>query len=199
MAATFDNLEDVVSKFTGTVCVYDNKAVLVKSANYLEDEPHVYTLAINQYGVRNAKTIKLSDPALNYTDFNIGYANQNMFASWWYRRPTRQYRQGLKGDQMGVRLADNNIDPGHFNFNGPFVAMLENSYPSTEECKKFLKDRALYSVAFHRNFALSYDNLHEDFIVEYKGRQVGITPNFKEFKLRDENHYLQQAVREVLV
>jgi hypothetical protein len=195
---TFDNLDDVISKFTGTVCMYDDKAAIVKSAHLSPEDQSQYVLIVQTSVAARGKTIKLLDPAFKYTNFNLGYANNGPYASWWYRRPAKQYRQGLKADQMYCRISDRNMESGHFNFNGPFIRMLENTYPTLESAHAAIKDQVSTVCAFNKDFAVSWDSMHEDFIVEYRGTKIGVSQNLKEFKLREEHRYLTEALMEVI-
>lgn len=194
--AKFDNLDDVIGKFSGTICMYDKHAAIVKQANQLADGAFVLSLQSTVMG--RAKSIKLDDPLLQYQDFNLGYANQNGYAHWWYRRPLKQYKQGLKAEQMQSVSSVRDVERGHFGFTSAHCAMLENVYPTLDECHRNLKDGLVRTYAFHRNFGMSWDDMHEDFIIEHKGVRVGVTPDLKRFKLRDEYKYLAEALQEAV-
>ena len=198
MKPTFDNLEDVQSKFAGTVCMYDDKAALVKSASISAEDASSYVLSIQAWNTPRGKQIKLLDPKFKYTSFNLGYANNGMYAGWWYRKPAKQYRQGLKADQLFARTSDPNIGCGHFNWSSAFARMLENVYPTLEQSHKAVVDQLATVSAFHKDFAISWDSMHEDYVIEYRGIKIGVSPNLKEFKLRAEHRYLTEALMEVI-
>lgn len=203
MAAQFDNLEDVHSKFSGTIVIYDGKAARVNSVHkHVDDEGNQtdeFRLSISYYQSRNSKAIPLDDPKLNYKEYSIGYVNGGSIASWWFRKPQRQYYQGLRGSQMGWRTSAPNAMPhSNFDFAKPFVAMLEGNYPSMQECEAMLRAGNMSIIAFHRDFAISYDKIHEDFILEYRGMKVGnsVDHSLKQFKILPEARHLKEAIRE---
>jgi hypothetical protein len=204
-APEFDNLEDVRSKFVNTMCYYKGKPILVKSAGFQEDKegnfiPNKFVLSAAHFQDRS-KAIKLEDPEFNYKDYNIGYANSAHYAIWWYRKPVKQYQQGLKKEQLSYVSSDPYmIIDDNFNFSRPYVAMLENDYPDLNFCEKVLKDGKTRIAAFHRDFALSWDVIHEDFVLEHRGRKVGASLNgsLKEFKLMADYKHLAEALMEVL-
>lgn len=203
MAVAIDLIEDVNQKFTNTVVMYKHKAVSVKVVLHNPDKNGEFILQAVAPNARSYTEINLNDPDLNYQTFNIGYANDGMYAAWWYRRPQKQWQQGLKASQMGWKVSNQGAGPNNnFTLSKPFVNMLENSYPSIEECKKLLMggDDALkyHAVAFHRDFALSYDELHEDYLLEYHGIRIGtsIDSQLKQFKIKSEARHLIEALQE---
>lgn len=199
MAAVFDNLEDVQSKFNGTICYFNKKAVMVKAANIVIDKPNEYILTIAGQNGRSSN-ILLSDPGFSYKDFNLGYANANNYSMWWFRKPSRQYRQGLRRDQLGWLASDHSkVVEDNFNMAKPYTLMLENIYPSMEECQRRLLEEDTNLIAFHRDFAIAWDNMHNDFILEYRGKKVGLSvnSNLDKFQLKPEFNHLAEALTEV--
>lgn len=199
MAAEFDILDDVSTKFTGTVVMHDKKAALVKSSHSDPEKPGQFLLCVALPQARNLKNINLNDPLLNYKNYQIGYANGGTYCTWWYRKPHKQWAQGLKSGQMGYKIS---VAGGHahdnFGFNGPFIKMLEGVYPDIEIVKKALIDGAVGAMAFHRDFALSYDDIHDDFVLEYHGTKIGasIDRELKQFKIMPEARHLIEALQE---
>lgn len=199
MAAEFDILDDVSVKFTGTVVMYEKKAALVKGATYDPDKLNQFILQTALQGSRSTVNINLNDPDLDYKNYRIGYCNGGTYCSWWYRKPHKQWAQGLKSGQMGWRIS---ADGGHahdnFGFNKPFINMLEGIYPDIETVKKSLIDKSVMALAFHKDFALSYDQIHDDFVLEYHGTQIGasIDRELKQFKIMPEARHLMEALQE---
>jgi hypothetical protein len=200
MVAVIDLLQDVDQKFTGTVVMYDKKACLIKGVVPSPDQADHFILKGATHNAREYKNIDLLDPALNYQNFNIGYANNSGYAAWWFRKPQKQWSQGLKSPQMNWRVGTPSCSPGEgFGFTKPFVNMLEGIYPNIEECRKALMDQAgRFSMAFHRDFAISYDELHEDFCLEHHGIRIGTSlgNNLTQFKIKAEARHLIEAFQE---
>ena len=197
--AELDILDDINQKFLHTIVMYDKKAVVVKSCEPSKMIPHKFSLTVANYNARAYKTIELADPALNYQTFNIGYVNGG-YPSWWYRKPQKQWSQGLKGNQMGYRLSTPGMGPhDNFGFSKSFTNMLENVYPNIEDVKKSLIEHNFKAMAFHKDFALSYDDIHDDFILEYHGNKIGVSLNndLKQFKVMPEAKHLIEALQEV--
>ncbi len=201
MAKHYDNLEDVKGKLAGTIIYYGGTPVYVKSA-YQDEETSEFTLQITGgLTARNTKMVKLDDKDLNWTKFNIGYTNEPGVGSvWWYRQPVKQYCQGLKSNQMRYRLSEKTPNLGfEFRANKSTEAMLLSQYPDLPTVEQTLKDKQADVVAFHKDFALSWDKIHKDFIIEHKGRLVGcMAPNFQGIRLSEEYEYLHETVREVI-
>lgn len=202
MAAKFDNLDDVISKFGSTICYYDKKAVLVKTAVPHPEQLNKFQVHLSPIGGRY-KLVDLDDPAFDYKNFNIGYANAGTFAAWWYRKPTKQYQQGLKKSQLGVKASPKNgvfaIEEG-FTFSKPYVSMLENIYPDPGVCANILADKKMTVVGFHRDFALGWDDLHQDHVLEYRGTKIGVSINktLTKYRLIAEARHLHEALEEAL-
>lgn len=200
MTALFDNLDDVCSKFVGTVVYYNGKPVNVKSANVSPDKKGEFQLLITSTGAK-AMFINLTDPALNYRDYNIGYANVGTNAPWWYRLPQKQYAQGLKRQQLGCKFSNEmaGLDE-NFNFSGPYIKMLENVYPSIGDCAARLHSGNIIVSAFHRDFAMSWDKIHEDHILEYRGTRIGTLtgPKLTNGKLIPEFAHLKETIQEAM-
>lgn len=197
--AEFDNLDDVTQKFYSTIVLYDKKAAMVKGT---DKTPDGFTLHLAYPNTRVLKVVPLSDPALNYKNFQLGYVNGGTYAYWFYRKPQKQWSQGLKSNQMGYITSKL---PGHdggyenpFGFSKPYIQMLENIYPSVEDVKKALTDGNMQAMAWHRDFALSYDAIHEDCILEYRGQKIGvsISPDMSKFKILPHARHLQEALEE---
>lgn len=195
----YDNLEDAKAKLSGSLCYYDGKAIIIKDVCCEDPDGEKITLIIAGRNCNKSKVVPLDDPRLNITRFNIGYCNRPEFATWWYRTPIKQYHQGLKANQMkGITSNPEFRGVDRFEFSDRVARMMENIYPEKDNCEKLLKDGEALSVAFHKNFGVSSDKMHRDLILEYKGRQIGTTKNFKDFDLLEENRYLTEALREAL-
>lgn len=203
MAKHYDNLDDVKSKLAGTIINYNDVPVVCKAAVLCEDDMESFMLHItNSLTGRNMHHVKLQDPKLNWTKFNLGYINYgNHGAFWFYRQPLRQYRQGLKAEQMKYLASERTPDFG-LNFPGPCKQtedMLLNRYPSIEEIEKKLKDGEAPTVAFHRDLALSWDKIHKDMILEHKGKLIGcMSAKMTDVKLSDDYEHLTETIKEVI-
>lgn len=196
----YDNFEDVRAKLLNTMCYYKGKAIFIKDIQHDAEDPNDFILVYVTVDNRNRKHVKLSDPGLNYLNFNLGYVTYNgVGAVWWYRIPQRQYRQGLKRDQLGIVSPNaRGLQGLEFNFDRNVVNMLENKYPKFGEVAEQVRDFNDRSVAFHRDFATSWDRIHRDYIIEYKGRPIGSATDTQNFKLIDEYQHLTEAFKEAV-
>ena len=195
----YDNLEDTKAKLEGTICMYDGEAVRVQEIGLADADGKLpYTVYLKCKGGKG-RNISLDDPKFEFRNFNLGYANQGTVAYWWYRRPLKQYRQGLRSDQMASLYAKPDWY-GHqrWDYNNSIISMLENAYPSLETCEKSLKDEQSHCRAFNRDFSVSYDRIHRDLLIEHRGKIIGQTSNFKAFHLLEEFKHLTEAVQEAI-
>ncbi|CAM6031251.1 unnamed protein product [Sphagnum compactum] len=125
----------------------------------------------------------LNDPEFNCFKYNLGYLNSRGYSCFFYRIPVKQYRQGLRSDQVSYRFTKRSHGI-EFKRSKYMAEMLENRYPSFEQCCKLLKEDEAEVIAFDRNFALGIDKIHEDYILEYKGEENGDTRIGNNFCLR---------------
>lgn len=212
----YDNLEDVRAKLNGTICYYKNKAIYVKechnaldafNAGYFDKDYNEgkapkageFCCVATLPGGRSKLTFLLTDPEFNYMDFQLGYANHNQMAVYWYRQPIKQWRQGLKDNQLAYNVSS----PGYknmfgFEFGKPIAEMMENKYPKFNDAVSTVKSGEHVVVAFHRDFAVSWDKVHEDVVLEYKGRCIGHGTNPHNFKLMEQYSHLAEAVKEAV-
>lgn len=206
MKIKFDNIDDVRAKLLSTFCYYNDKAVYIKAIDQAQDMGDGkidFNLACYPVGGSSSDrfVIKLSDKKFRCSDYNLGYANfANGSAAVYYSRiPTRQYRQGLIASQLRTTMSDPQFgNDSQFSSNKPIREMLENKYPNYDAVCKELSEGNWRIRAFHRDFALTWNRVHGDYIVEYKGTQVGHTVGTKEFKLMPDFKHLHEALMEAV-
>lgn len=204
MSKYYDNIDDVKSKLVGTIVYYDGVPVVVKAADFHPEGGFGVITSTHLVG-RTTVMRKIDDPLLNYMKFNLGYSNNNHGAVWWYRVPQRQYRQGLKAEQMRYTCSERSLNPGYnFQATESINRMLLNKYPDIDTIEKKFRDNEVNTVmAFHKNFAMSYDRIHDDMVVEYKGQLIGcIAKEFGRdqptFKLMNEYIHLNESLKEAV-
>lgn len=194
----YDNLEDAKVKLGNTYCLYKNKAFIVKAIGQNDALVNKYdahgSFLYNGRGV----VCDINDPDFNCSEYNIGYLNMMYAAAWYYRIPMKQWRQGLRGDQLKKRASSRAFSDVNFDGSKSVCQMLENTYPQFPDSVELLKEGKAEIVAFHKNFAMSYDRIHKDFILEYKGEKIGFTNNLKDMQLMDENQHLMEALKEAV-
>ena len=128
---------------------------------------------------------------LTLTPIKLGYMfdetyNLTLYA---YRLPRRNWRQGLVGDDVGVR-GNNNLrirftDPG-------FSKMVKNIYPSVQDAYQLSKKHKTQFIPFHRSWAINRNGL-----LQYKTETVGEwSPT--EHRLLFAYHYLYELLEEAL-
>jgi len=200
MASRYDNLEDARGKLNGTIIYYKEYPVVVMAVGQCEDDEMDFILHLRAANARNKTIVKLSDPELNLTRFNLGYSNHTYGCVWWYRQPLRQYRQGLKGEQLKYRVSEKTPNLGfNFEFDKSIEQMLVDKYPTVQEIEQWLKDQQRPAAAFHKHLALSWDKIHKDMIIEHKGRLIGcMSHKMTDLKLSDEYEHLTEELKEIM-
>lgn len=188
----YDNLEDIKSKFLATVVYYDGVPVYVKDAMVHDDIDDFNLLTTTSLTVNTHQVRAISDPKFNLTRFNIGYANYPFGAIWWYRFPGKQYQQGLKANQLKYKASISGFEPPYKLTSVSMKNMLMNDYPTFKEAVEATKNSGA-AQAFHKNFAVLWDEIHKDAIIEYKGRPVGHMYNDFQPKFIDEFEYLKES------
>ena len=200
----YDNFDDCKSKLLGTIIYYKGQAVYVKD---IQPEPDPtgtfyvdYSLKIAHVDKRGMTDVKLSDPDLNFMEYQLGYANFQGTALYWYRKPVKQYKQGLKAEQLNYKIANPNhvLHEHPFSFNRSVINMLEGRYPSIEGAKDLLKAGAAGVLAFHKDFAFAYNDVFEAYELEYKGVKIGHTADLVNVNLTDKYAYVKEALMEAV-
>lgn len=196
MKIKFDTLDDARAKLLGTFCYYKGKAVYVKALDPAGDD---WSMLVYDVGgtAGSRQQVLVSDKDFQASEFRIGYANFSNAAVFYYRIPARQYRQGLKAEQVGVSMSNPNWRHEiQFSSNRSIKDMMEGNYPTLEDAKKRITDELTEVMAFHKDFAISRNRIHNDFIVEYKGTQVGHTTGKNDFTLMPQFAHLSEALKE---
>jgi hypothetical protein len=198
MKCGYDNLDDARSKLLTTYCYYNGRAVYVKYVNPVDPiiDNGKYTVGGHHMTDNTPFDCNLEDPLFNCADYNIGYVNNRLQALWFYRLPLKQYKQGLRWDQIQSKGTLSAMKVADFKALKPVGLMLENKYPTFQQAVSNAK--AGVHVAFHKNFAMSYDSVHEDFIVAYKGVDIGHTKNCEDFKILKQFGHLYESLKEAV-
>lgn len=198
----YDNLEDAKNKLSNCYALYKGKTIVIKGVGYMPGtEPENNQFGWYGHSMSGRKIaegyLPLDDPDFNVSEYNLGYLNNYGYAAWFYRYPAKQYHQGLRSDQVGQYMSN----PAYhldFKASSQLAQMLENRYPAYSECAAMLNKGDAALIAFHRNFAMAHDRIHGDYLLEYKGRQIGFTPNLEDFKLLTEHEHLYEALKEAI-
>lgn len=196
----YDNVKDASDKLVGTTCMFDNKACLVRAIELVDEDgkkPFTMTLSVN--GKRDYVVSTIDDPKFDFRHFNIGYCNQHGSSGWWFRIPHKQFRQGLRSDQMKASYSKPDFHRStRWEYSKAVCTMLENEYPTLDRCEKLLRDDETSVMAFDKDFALSYDHIHKDLIIEHRARLIGQMSNIKNYTLLSEYKYLRESLEEIL-
>lgn len=199
MGKYYDNIEDVRSKLLGTIVYYNEVPVIVK--DIAQDGVNEFILYFTKSMLgRGHESRPLTDPGFNFTRFNLGYANYGVHgALWWYRLPAKQYQQGLKANQLSYKAVNQNMMGGiMFKVGQPIEQMLLNKYPSFDEAIHAIQvSDGNLTTAFHKDFAVSWDKIHKDALLEYKGKLIGHLPK-GEIKLVNEFEHLYESCKEAI-
>jgi hypothetical protein len=203
----YDNIVDARTKLQGTMVYYHGKAALCRAVDIKVDPNNsdnlVMSCRLQMLENGQSRTCLITDPGLKYMEFNIGYINSYQYATWFCRMPYKQYRQGLRNDQVEFRdesgqFRRQDIVQQHIlSTNRDTAMMLENNYPTLEEAQEMLKSGEFIKVAFHRDFALFRDKLRGDYVLEHKGIPIAFADLNNIFKCSPEYKYLRESMQEI--
>lgn len=200
MKLGYDNLEDAKSKLINTFALFQGKSFTIKNlwnAEGTKPEDNKFVVNGTHLCSRTAVgEISIDDPEFNCAHYNIGYVNQSGIAVWFFRVPMKQYKQGLNYQQVQMRTTNAAFAGVEFKHSASIGKMLENDYPTFKKASDWLSSGDAHVMAFNRNFAVSRDKIHKDFLLEYKGQQIGFTEDLKHFKLLEEHTHLLEALKE---
>lgn len=193
----YDNADDAQSKLVSTFCLYKGRAISVKNLWIKEGTVDTYLIqGAHLTSKTNTEHVEIEDPEFNCSEYNIGYVNQNGVSAWFCRNPQKQYLQGLKYTQVTRKGTHPAIGSVEFKHSKPVGMMLEDDYPKFMKAAAQLVAGDAAMLAFNKNFAMSRDKIHKDFILEYKGQQIGFTPDLKAFELMEEHFHLMESLKE---
>lgn len=162
------SVDDLVAMLRNTVVRYDNKWTLVKE---ILDEK---TIKVHFLKTREEDIVLLNDPLLCVDAPNIGYVNGNQTAVYCYRRPTRQYRQGIHREQLFFQNATSDKQETLRRYlyewsEKSLIALLSHKYYSVDEAIKVIENEGYEAAAVSKAFAISKGGS-----VLYKGEEIGL-------------------------
>jgi len=164
---TYDEPAYAADRLVGTIVRYKGKAVKIN--NIIPDG----SVELTYLTVNKRDLVKLKD--LDITPVPLGFCNYNGSTTYLSRSPVRQdWKQGLRSRTM--RSSSPHWAPDEI----PFKVIgktIENDYPSLENVIVHLKEGAVESMAWHKDFAI-------DKIGNIYYKTVGIVGAFLDFKER---------------
>lgn len=205
----YDTVQDARAKLQGTLAYYGDTSVYIHEITEYLPDPNANVLGmrcrLNWLTDMTAKrqTVDITDLKFRYMEFNIGYINAYQYATWFFRMPFRQYRQGLRNDQCQFRDESGlwrNINVNQAHILGATAEtgfMMEDKYPSFEEALKGVRDKTAIKIAFHRDFAISQDGLRGEIVLEHKGIPTAYADTGMIFKCNSELNFLRETISEL--
>jgi hypothetical protein len=194
----YETTHDVEQKLVSTIILYKGKPIWVIAVDSYCGESGVCELAIRVKTIpvkpsTKSIIIALSNPGLDTRGISshLGYINSSLAhqAVWLSRVPLRKWKQGLSSENL--YLSPDIIDFGSIVADEGLAAMVANTYPTmTDALALFLSMKP--SVAIHKFFAIR--KKPEGYILEYKGRAIGISETLGNFKLLPEYGHYQEIV-----
>ena len=176
----YDNQNDATNYLAGSYVLYDKHPYLVRTTS--TQRKKILLELLPSPGFNTNIVVPLEDPLLNYTQFNLGYANpdQRMIndrieATYFTRMSVRRLAQGLSEHNVRpVRGNHRYIEFGNLVRSRTFDDMLNNVYPSFKETiALFEKEPHRQIIAFSRKFAMFKDPELEFYELHYKGMRIG--------------------------
>lgn len=198
----YDNLEDTKTKLYNTIVMYSGEIALIREVKQIREKFAVNLATLSgAYGLKG-KWVQIDDPLLNYTEFDLGYMNIGSGSVWWCRSPQRQYQQGLRNSQC-TYIHSRPVEAYNLKvtFDVPTAMMLENKYPKLADVIGPLRSFEYKFRAINSNLAVSWDHIHSDYILDYKGKSVAhMKPvgNKFDITLMDRFQYLKEYANEVI-
>lgn len=210
----YDNAADAGQYLNETIVQYDGKPYWCRR---VRDDMTLDLRSLDRK--RTLVNASLKDPKLSVTKFpRLGYVNPppieyiregetiNISGAVFLERvPSRTVKQGLCNNNTNLIGEENRPDAPRINnniigicYSPTFLEMWNNTYPSFKEACELLEKgeggRALTSIAFCRDFAVSQDqDLKGLKFLLYRGRRVAWS-NREEFELPQEYEYLKELM-----
>jgi hypothetical protein len=195
----YDNINDARRKLEGTIVYYDGFPYNVRNVFPNRDDPACFMLRLTANIIDSVIDVKLVDPRLNFREYNLGFEQNQNGLIWWFRSPYRQYRQGLRRDQIGCLMPQINHPEAsyiEFQYSRSLCNMLTNTYPTLQSVLKTIRDNPVVPMAFHQDFAVRWDRLHKGTVVVWRNVDVGVLNGSDRFDPLPEHKFLKETFDE---
>ena len=206
----FDTAIDAAQKLKGTIILLNETPIWVVGANDCGNLGKTwvtlkYWTLPNMDKIPEVLECKLDEKHVDFRSLGsrLGYMNaiapggdtQAIFVS---RMAKRQTVQGLNQTNISFNsfiTEEGKVEPLFHNFfKQPFFSdMLKGKYPSMKTATKLILDEASTSVAFARWFAFKKKKVGP-YYLEYKGKEIGWSPDLKEINLSEAYTHLQETL-----
>lgn len=189
----YDTLEEAQSRLKGTLIYLGDSPIYVRDITDTANgtpyrrgmeqrfQLHYYTIGRD----RRPGHVSLADPGLRQNNFKLGYCNidtnplgfgvvKNRTA-YVTRIPTRRTKQGICQENLLLATTEREIGGvrfGDIHMTESVKDMLTGNYPSLDAACEAVVNGS-YSMAFHRHFAVSYDDFRGDMVLMYRGNKIG--------------------------
>lgn len=149
-------------RLSGTIVSYEDEPYYV---NRVEANGMADVLKLNHY--RGEQREKLPLRELDLTPVKLGYMNLYQSSHYLKRSPIRQYKQGLRKNNMS-RLAG--VPPFEL-VSVELYKTIKGTFPSIDECLDDIENDEAMGKAFSREF--SFQKAPKSIHLYYKGNKVG--------------------------
>lgn len=141
---------------------------------------------------------KTSIKKLNNSNIPLGFVNTHTRAKYVVRIPKKQYKQGLRQNNLTVLPYNDNFNP----LTKGFVNCVLGIYPSVEDCMELVTCGEMESCAFSRKYSLSLGPTPDKYELTYKIYSVGTISitnhNIVKYDLFEKYSYLKEDLEEVI-
>lgn len=158
-----DDLDYAHNRLSETIVLYGDKPIYIAALDGR-------TALCRELPTQNRVDIPLSD--LDLTPISLGYINEDKEAHYVMRIPARQWRQGLRSNQLSCPSGWNRTYNIYKSVG--FYNSVINRFPSPSECYEGFINEEFQSKAFSKSFALIKTSRRDGGMnLAYKGRVVG--------------------------
>jgi hypothetical protein len=206
----YQSTADAERSLRGSIILFEGKPVWVErvrgpDGHTTPDQINIDLVPL-PFSLSNQRSrVTLDDLRIDISNIRLGMVNIGDDAVWCERTPHRGTIQGLYSGNVNMRTIqshDRDNEPhAHFDQLTTTDALgkfCEGSYPSVQEIvAKFEANSEFRSAAFSRCFALSKDPLRGDYIVVYKGFQVGFGNVSQGISLAKRYNHLREQLEEL--
>ena len=179
----YEHSEEVTLRLADTVVMYEGHPYYVSTVStHTPDENHTILGLKELPSFKLVKNVLISDRALTYRKFNLGFCNVKNSSVFVQRIPVKKWKQGLNNDNVSLTdvkyvqtepFSDNEIGLEDY-YDGSFatlirtkafVNMMTDTYPTFKYCIDYLDTPGNLAIAFNKDFCIINDKIGCKFLL----------------------------------
>lgn len=188
----YDDVNYADSRMRGTIMSsVRNEPLYIAEVSYHSNRDGIWAFATN---LANDVEGWIDIRDILFQPIQLGYMNLGSGCYYFKRRALRQdWRQGIRNGNFESDY------PGNIRMLGrALYDLMNNKYPSLEDCVFDVMTTNITSKAFNKHFALEFSLVNNKMKLKYKGDHIGYITSNLTFTLDRKYIYLQERLEDAI-